>query len=243
MNKIINFKINEQVKDDNIISQIEELSRSGTLLEIKNIEDLLKHLAYLVRKKIADYEGKEMYNFSYSNKCDLAQSMIYYYLRGLNIKVNSVNINEIISNVCGHSFVIATFKTRLGQKSFLIDPTYLQFFCKENCDVRKYVIIKNIVCISPDPGYFVAKSNKKDVLLPLLENGYIELTEEVAKVYGDSFFQTKLGVQANLIKYNVTSGSNYIRWFKNISSCLSKTEEELSNMNLLVESVSRKKFR
>lgn len=236
MNKIIEFDINESIEDENTILKIEELCRNNVLLDIPSIEVLLRNLSCIVRRKIADCEGIKMSEYSYSNKCDLAQSMIYYYLRNLGIKVNPINTNEVISGVCGHSIVIATFKTIIGEKIFLLDPTYLQFFCKENCDISKYVVINNIVCVSPDPGYFIAKSNKEDVILPLLQNGYTELREEVAKVYGDSFFQTKQGTLLEQVKNNVTSGLNYIRWFKHYTSKLSKTKEELANMDLLIES-------
>ena len=76
----------------------------------------------------------------------------------------------------------------------------------------------------------------EETIKPLLENGYIELTEEVAKAYGDSFFQTKQGTNYNQIKKNTTSGSNYIRWFKSYTSNLSKTEDELRSMELLISS-------
>lgn len=236
MNKIIEFDINESIEDSNIILQIEELCKNNILLDVENIEALLKNLSYIVRRKIADYEGIKMSEYSYSNKCDLAQSMICYYLRDLGIKVNPINTNEVIPGVCGHSLVIATFNTIIGEKIFILDPTYIQFFCKENCDISKFVIINDIVCVSPDPGYFIAKSNKDYVILPLLQNGYIEFIVEVAKVYGDSFFQTKQGTLLEQVKNNVTSGLNYIRWFKHYTSTLSKSKEELADMNLLVES-------
>lgn len=235
MDKIIDFDINDNIEDSGRILEIEQLCKDNSLLDIESIELLLSNLSYIVRKKIADYEGRDMHDYSYSNKCDLAQSMICYYLISLGIKVNPVNTNEVIKDVCGHSLVIATFKTTLGEKTYLIDPTYLQFFCKENCNINKYVIINNIVCISPDPGYFVVKNNNSDVILSLLQNGYIEFDEEVAKVYGDSFFQTKQGTHLNLINNNVASGSNYIRWFNHYTSNLSKTKEELKDMGLLIE--------
>ena len=188
MNKIINFDINEKIDDDYKIYQVEEQCRNGVPLNSNDIEILLTHLSYLVRKYLADYSGVDISEYSYSYKCDLAQSMICYYLKELGIKVNPVNTNEVINGVCGHSFVVANFNTTVGEKAYLLDPTYIQFFSKENCDSSKFIVIDGIVCASPDPGFFVVQSNREDMIIPLLENGFIELKEEVAKVYGDSFF-------------------------------------------------------
>lgn len=234
MNKIIDFEINENIVDINRILQIEEQCKNNNLLNIEDIDILLQYLSYLVRKVIADYEKTDMKGYSYHYKCDLAQSIICYYLDSLGIKVNPVNTNEVIKGVCGHSLVIANFETTSGLKKYLIDPTYIQFFEKENCDISKFIIINDMVCVSPDPGYFVVKEGKENVILPLLENGYIEFSEDVAKVYGDSFFQTKQGVNLSQIKNNVASGTNYIKWFDGYTSHLSKTIEELSDLNLLI---------
>lgn len=241
MNKIIDFDINEEPIQINNVSQIEELCRHNNLLNIEDIHILLKYVSYSVRKKIADYEGKSMSEYSYSNKCDLAQSIICYYLQNLGIKVNPVNINEVISGVCGHSFVIAYFNIDEEEKKFLLDPTYLQFFSKENCDNHKYVIINNSICVTPDPGFFVVADNNESVILALLQDGYVELTEEVAKVYGDSFFQTKQGTMISQINNNRASGLNYIKWFTHYTSYLSKSIEELREMDLLIDSSANEK--
>ena len=237
MDKIIDFKLNEEIANQETISQIEELCKNNELLTVDDINSLLGNLSYLVRKKIADYEGVNMMEYSYSYKCDLAQSMICYYLNNLGIKANPVNTNEVINGVCGHSLVVASFNTESGEKTFLVDPTYIQFFDKEKCSPSKFVILQDRVCISPDPGYFIVENGCEETVKPLLENGYIELTEEVAKAYGDSFFQTKQGTSFDQIKSNVATGLDYIRWFKNYKSNLSKTEEELNNMDLLIKRV------
>ena len=235
MDKIIDFNLKKCVDSNDRIPEIEELCKKGISISVEEVELLLENLSYVVRKKIAEYENKDMDDYSYSYKCDLTQSMISYYLKDLNIKVNPVNTNEVIADVCGHSLIIANFKTASGEKIYLIDPTYIQFFSKENYDISKFVIVKNKVCIAPDPGFFVVNSNNTNLLMPLLTDGYIEFTEEVAKAYGDSFFQTKQGISPDQIKYNVASGSKYIKWFQSYTSQLSKSKEELSNMDLLIE--------
>ena len=241
MNKIIEFNINKEIEDKDKIMKIEDFCRNYIPQNIENIELLLRNLSYIVRKKIADYEGADMSEYSYYYKCDLAQSIIFYYLKKLNIEANPINTNEVINGVCGHSFIIAPIKTTQGEKLYLIDPTYIQFFSKENCNINKFIIINNQVCATPDPGFFVVNGNNTNKLLPLLTDGYIELTEDIAKAYGDSFFQTKQGVTPSQIKNNTASGSNYIKWFQFTTSKLSKSEEELNNMNLLITSNNKGK--
>ena len=240
MDKIIDFNINEEEINQDRIKEIEELCRNEIPINIEDVNLLLANLSYQVRKKIADYEKVDMKEYLYPYKCDLAQSIIYYYLNELNIKVNPVNTNEVIDGVCGHSLVIANIDTSEGKKTYLIDPTYIQFFSKENCNEDKFVIINDKICISPDPGYYIVRNNTEDLVMPLLTSGYIELTDEVAKAYGDSFFQTKQGTNPNQIDHNVASGSSYIKWFTHTTSNLSKSEEELSNMNLLITSDNKK---
>ena len=238
MNKIIDFDINTKEEDKDRVLQIEELCKNNIPLNNDDINTLLSNLSYQVRKKIADYEGTDIQDYSYSYKCDLAQSMIYYYLENLNIKSNPVNTNEVIEGVSGHSFIIANINTTEGEKRYLIDPTYIQFFTKEKCSNNNFIIINDKVCVAPDPGYFVVNGNKNDIMatMSLLQDGYIEFTEEVAKAYGDSFFKTKQGTSPNQIDNNTTTGSNYIKWFKHTTSKLSKSKEELANMNLLIDS-------
>lgn len=241
MSKIIEFDINENIENENKISEIEELCRNNSKLSIPEIEALLGNLSYLVREKISNYENKDIKDYMFYNKCDLAQSMIYYYLDKLNINAHPVNTNDVIQGVCGHSIVIASFDTPDGEKLYLVDPTYMQFFDSEKCNVNNYVIINDTVCVSPDPGYFVKKDDNEEAVLPLLKNGYIELTEEFARVYGDSFFKTKQGTPSSQIDNNHASGANYIKWFLNCTSTLSKTEKELEDMQLLISPLNNNK--
>ena len=88
MDKIIEFNINEEEMNQERIKEIEELCINKMPLNIEDVDLLLKNLSYLVRKKIADHEDTTIEDYSYSFKCDLAQSMIYHYLNNLNIKVN-----------------------------------------------------------------------------------------------------------------------------------------------------------
>lgn len=246
MKKAIDFNIHIDTTDKELISKIEYLVKNNIPLNEQTIEVLLDHLSYIVRKRIAEFEEKDLNNYLFEYKCDLAQSMICYYLQELGLKVNPVNTNEVLSGTTGHSFALTKINTTEGEKEYLIDPTYIQFFSKEGCSSKKYVIINNQICISPDPGYFIIKNGQENRIMPLLNKGHIEFTEEIAKIYGDSFFQTKTGGTLEQVKYNTGSGSMYLKWFNSYTSKLSKTKEELEELNLLIrptdsETYSRKK--
>ena len=48
--------------------------------------------------------------------------------------------------------------------------------------------------MAPDPGYYyIEHKDKEDVARIILENGYIELSEDNLKVYLDSFYETRRG--------------------------------------------------
>ncbi len=243
MSKVFDFDINKDIESSEKIKQIEDKCLNNSMLTEDEIKSLLGNLSYEVRKRIADYEGKDMDDYLYPYKCDLAQSMIYYYLNDLGIKVNPVNTNEVFNGVTGHSIVLASFDTLEGEKTYLVDPTYIQFFSKENCDASKFTIINNKVCIAPDPGFFVVEENKENVVLPLLENGFIEFTDDVSLVYGDSFYRTRQGAEVEEIRNHFASGSMYRKFLLSYTSNLSKTRDELTNMNLIDTSKSSNKGR
>ena len=238
MNKIIKFNINEITASEEEIAHLEELCKNNAKLSKGQIKILLRYLAYVVRKKIAEFEGANMKDYSFTYKCDLAQSMICYYLNELGIKANPVNTNEVLTGTIGHSTVVATFNTEYGERNFLIDPTYIQFFTKEKCTADNFYIIDNKVCISPDPGYFIVEDDTKSSILTLLDNGFVEFKEEVAKAYGDSFFQTKQGTYVDQIKNNKAAGADYIKWFKTYTSNLSKSEQDLRDIGLLIRPIN-----
>ena len=231
MERIVSVTLQDKAPSRETITKIEELCQNHMPLKESEINSLLENLCWKVRKKIAEANESNIQDDSYAFKCDLAQSMIVYYFQKLGISANPVNTNEVLNGTCGHSFVLVTIQ----EKIYLVDPTYIQFFEKDKCDVERFTIINDTVCTSPDPGFFIELNQAEETVMPLLEKGYIEFKEEVAKAYGDSFFQTKTGVSPSQIKYNVATGTLYKKWFESYTSKLSKTEEELRKMGLLLE--------
>lgn len=136
------------------------------------------------------------------NKCDLVRDRIVDYLTinygNYNLEIIPLETQDIIDNdVTGHSILIVS----LNNKNYLVDPTYSQFFLKENCSKENYMINheRRMVLLAPDPGYYyLTNPSHIKVAKEMIENGVIELTEETAKIYFDSFNKTKRGYSGYL---------------------------------------------
>ena len=149
-------------------------------------------------KKILDYAvlntrrmiSTDINNDSYTNKCDLCQSIICHYLNDLEITNFPCMTQHVISDyIVGHSFVVTLYNS----KYYLIDPTYKQFLKQDNCNKDRELIINGLRILSPDPGFYI-KSEDKKVFENLLYNGYIQLNEKTAGIYGNTFYHTKTNI-------------------------------------------------
>lgn len=211
--------------DEILMGELENKIKDNIPLTEEEINYFLDILVYLIRYKI----NESMDNFE--NGCDLAQDIGYYYLSKLNcLVVPAMTQNVITTDITGHSFLVAKFNIAgRGMINYLIDPTYIQFFKKSECTKQKYFVslkYPNVVLITPPPGYFI-KSEDEGIVSYLLDHGHIELTENNARIYGDSFYNTKVGVPFTTLSYQSIPGKVYINAFLDAKEPLSKTEEEL----------------
>lgn len=233
MNYIIDFNpIN--ISDINLVyyAEIENKILNKESLTQEEVNVFLDIINYIVRLKI----NPNLDN--YDNKCDLAISILYYYLKKLNCRIfSSVTHKSITNSIVGHSFLTLQLVVDGKIKNYLIDPTYIQFFKKDKCNENNYYIsanYNNMILLTPDPGYFI-KEEMKHYCIFLLNHGYIELTEESARMYGDSFYNTKTGISYINKMYQTIPGSVYINAFMKGSESVSKTEEELEEINLNIK--------
>lgn len=168
--------------------------------EIGNIEEkvLSNNISDEEFKKILDYAilttrkmiSTDINNDSYTNKCDLCQSIICHYLNDLEITNFPCMTQHVISDyIVGHSFVVVTYNS----KYYLIDPTYKQFLKMENCSEDRELVINGLRILSPDPGFYI-KEEDKLLFQKLLYNGYIELDKKTAGIYGNTFYHTKTNI-------------------------------------------------
>lgn len=212
-----------------IIESIEDKIKNSDSITEEETNYLLDYICYETRCKLTN----DLENDSFEFKCDLAQSIICYYLDELGIKYNACMTQKAITNdIVGHSFVIS----ELNNKLYLIDPTYRQFFKEEDNQENNYLEIQNMIVKTPNPGYFIKEEDKKHII-PFLKSGYIVLDENTARIYGDSFYNTKTGYTDK--NYKSINGNIYINSFLKGNETLSKSREELSNDNLLINNNKR----
>ena len=227
---IVNFNpFNLKKIDNEYMANIE-----NKILEKKSISNeeanyFLSVIIYLTRTII----NPDLDNYDF--KCDLAVSILYHYLNKLGCSMSLASTQKSISNnVVGHSFLVLKLLVDNEEKNILIDPTYIQFFRKEKCQVENFFYhptYDNYLLLAPSPGYFI-KNEDKELIKPLLNYGYSLLTVDIARIYGDSFYNTKTGIILNKGTFDSIDGDVYINSFFKSTDRASKSEEELERLNM-----------
>ena len=241
MNQIFDVKINIMDNVDlDIINSIEEKCFKGESLSQNELDYYLNYVVYQTREILALNKNKELNDYSFDFMCDTAQSIIARYFDKLHISYKPVETGKAITNdILGHSFLLADFTVDGEVKTYILDPTYNQFFDVDRCNENNFKIINGVVVKTPDLGYFALKSdeNTQNVVKSLIRSGYIELTESNAKIYGDLFYKTKVG---NINYFNTKlemAGSIYIKSFKKSEGRLTYTSEALEDMEMCLNPI------
>lgn len=127
--------------------------------------------------------------------------------------------------------------------TYLLDPTFRQFCLKENCNEDVYWDEEKILKgqVAPHPAYFLTEEylNSKGesrqkidqsnyIAQVLINRGYMELTEENAKIYGDAFAKSGIRWQLRDVALNMT-GRDYINEFENNREQLLIKKSEYDN--------------
>lgn len=226
MNYIIDSNPNKLEINYDFISNIEKNIEENIPLTKEETNYFLDYLVYATRTKLTN----DLDNYSFEWKCDTAISIIGNYLNSLNVQYNVCDSQKVITQgITGHTFMIVKLNTEDGIINYLVDPTYRQFFIKDNCTKEKYVLINGMYIITPSPGYFI-KNEDKNIIKTFLQKGYSVLDHNIARIYGDSFYNTKVGM--NDTPFRSIPGSIYINSFLKGNSTLSKTEDELQDLSL-----------
>ena len=231
MNYIIDYKpfIPNDVDVDYLVDLENKIINKESLL-LEELEWFLSNLIYLVRYSI----NPELNDFTY--KCDLAQSIIYHYLEKLGVKQNPTTTHCAITNdIEGHNFIVATFNVLNEPTIVLIDATYIQFFKEVDNKESNFIIKNGIVLNTPSPGYFVKKEDYP-IVIDFLKKGFGIMNTKLAQIYGDSFYNTKVGIVYSGIRS--MPGDIYIKGFLKERCLISKDVEHLNNLGLNIESIS-----
>lgn len=177
--------------DENIINEIKTKITLGIELTLEEENLLLDYLITKCWKNIENYFNLDITSSSLANKCDYAQKVLGKSLENLGITVYPKETGDtIMPHVIGHSFLVVKFPNH----SYIVDPTYRQFLTLNGCNSKNFIIYNNQILKTPDPGLFLTQNLKGQILADkLVSKGYIELTEENAKLYCDSFYYTNQG--------------------------------------------------
>ncbi len=217
--------------DPQIIEILEQKVLSKEPLTEEEINIFLDYICYETRCKFTN----DINNFSFQFKCDKAQAIITHYLNSLKVEVHPcMTQNVITEDIEGHSFLIAIFNVNGINTPYLVDPTYRQFFID---DKKDYILYNSKILRTPSPGYFIKEEDKTEIQ-KLLINGYHLLDENIARIYGDSFYNTKTGYRRR--EFQSICGNIYINSFIKGHEPLSTSPEELENEGLSLKRKTKK---
>lgn len=192
------------IKNANNIENLIQKLKLNIQLTNSEKELILDYYVNKGRSILGNYLNIDISEDPLTNRCDLAEHIIGKLLEKDGITVYPKETQEIINSTCvGHSFVISIIQ----DTPYLIDLTYRQFFLKENCNKENYFIKDDKIIKTPSPGYFMLDEEGLDISKKIIEQGYIELNNSVAKKYCDSFYYTKTGIN----DYSNITGSIYLK--------------------------------
>ena len=214
--------------DYKYLREIENKIKNKQSIVKEELSYFLTGLVYDVRSKIWDEKHPD-----FEFKCDLAQSIISYYLNDIGIVNYPYSTKTTFcKSISGHSFIVATFNVNGKNINYLIDPTYIQFFNDKDCseDNYYYADSRGVYVKTPAAGYFVRKEiigeDAFKRIISFRDKGFDVLDEELAKIYGDSFYNTR-PMKKNK-KIDSLPGYYYINsLLEGGIEKLSKTKEEL----------------
>lgn len=182
------------------------------------------------REGLQNETDKSINEHSLLGFCGLGQGITGITLQKMGLKPNINNVAPTIGIKSErHAFVsvqipIKNINGEIEEKMYLVDTTFRQFFLRDEVSIGgKYIKDKEYGNkVSPMAGYWMLKmENGKELAEKLLEKGFVELTEENAKLYGDSFLlvhkERKNYMKIPTKKEMITnvSGKEYIENMKN----------------------------
>ena len=205
--------------------------QEGITLEQANV-----FIKWIVNKtwKNLSFLSLDIRSNSLNGFCELAQFISLYPLEELGLSVTKNKAISCFDYPFRHSFgtvdIPIDIDGNITNYTFLIDPTYKQFFTAIRCNHgRYYAKDENTgLMVAPDPGYFMKTQKEKDVCKQIVKNGYILLTEEAAKIYGEGFRKASILLdEFESNKETSYDGKYYIDRIKNVSGDYSIDSSEV----------------
>ena len=207
---------------DSLINHI-ECGISDGLTE-HEIMLLLNWTVENTRRNIEKFIGKDIIDEPLHGLCGFAQCSSLSPLEKIRgIKVKYVNIGDIkyVSPEFRHAFGIVQIPFRQDDikqyREYLIDVTLRQFYTTGMCIRRNRKMLETgYQMYTVDPGFFTCVNGTKHdkmIIAELLENGYIELTSEILKLYVDSFIYSSIMKYSPQLEKQVRKLDN--EWYAN----------------------------
>ena len=222
------------VKQNSIKKEIDYELLDKSIQKIKNNEAIKENEAINILNwtientkdnlsTILKYLGKNVESDSLASFCEVAQATTLIPLEKIGIKITKNNATASFNYPYNHAFGTASFNiienNKIIKKIYLIDATYRQFFTTTKCNEGMYYKKDSI---APDPGYFANEEFAKILLM----DGYIELNQETARLYGEPFYKSSLPLNSE--SFDIDFYNNII----NKSGSYSANQTDIENFNL-----------
>ena len=186
---------------------------------------------------------KNIKDINLQGLCGLGQALTAFSLRNMGLSPNIVNASKTLVSKYSisdlHAYLTVNIPIEksgsIVNKLYLVDTTFSQFFIRD----AGFPYIKDRKFgnrVTSNAGYWILKmKNGRQFAEELLSKGFIELSEENAKIYGDSFYlsdkyrKNYSKVPSKREMYTGISGKQYIDNIKNpeFQALIHYTQEEL----------------
>ena len=177
--------INQNKIEQSLVAGIEE-NEAEKLLQwvVQNAREGLVH-----GRDVSEIKDENL-----CGTCGLGQGITGFTLINMGLSPNISNAGSIFDGGGRHAFLTVGIPVKkdngeVQDKLYLVDTTYRQFFVRDEYTIKDFIKDKRFGNkVAPLEGYWVMQiPNGVDFAKKILAEGYIELTEQNAKMYGDSF--------------------------------------------------------
>ena len=209
----------------------------------EEIKILLDYSVENARKSFENL-GINVKTNSLNGLCELGQALTIMPLENLGIEVTKNSATACFNYPFNHVFGTVTFpyqdNDRVIDKTYLIDSTYRQFFSTMRCNEGRYYTEEENtnLKVAPDPEYFITDENFAKTLM---KDGYIELTKENAKKYGEPFYKASISLK-ELYKLDIKDNKDYYSLILLDNADYIVRKSELEGLNLEFPKTSNKRL-
>ena len=195
-------------------------------------------------RKAFDNLGINVKTNSLNGLCELGQALTIMPLENLGLEVTKNTATTCFNYPFNHAFGTVTFpyqdNDKVVNKTYLVDSTYRQFFSTMRCNEGRYYTEEENtnLKVAPDPGYFVTD---EIFAKTLMKDGYIELTKDNAKKYGEAFRKASIPLK-ELGKEDPNKDEKYYESILLNNEDYIIRESELEGLNLFFPTQDSKKI-